>query len=284
MARIRSVRPELRTSNLVASWPIDMRYFFVLLWGYLDDKGRGLDVPKQIAGDCFPHDEKITPTKVNGWLKRMTSGLGDKEGPICRYEVRGVRYLHAVNWGEHQRPNRPTPSKIPPCPTHSGGSDPLSEPVSESPEASSPEGEGEKGRRGDGSGSLRSPVARASRTEPEPPADGEPGPAERLIDVWRSGCRRPPPTAVINQVGRRVVAMLRDDIAPADIAEGLRVWQAKGLDPGRLPAVVNQLMNADPAPGREPSNVVAIRADPRPSTTDQRVSAALAIAERLEAK
>lgn len=126
MARIRSIKPELRTSDLVASWPIEMRYFFVLLWGYLDDRGRGLDVPKTIAGDCFPHDEKITPSKVDKWLDRMRIGSHGKEGPICRYEVDGRRYLHCLNWPEHQKPNRPTPSRLPRCPTH--------EPLSESDE------------------------------------------------------------------------------------------------------------------------------------------------------
>src|SRR5690349_5736107 len=68
MARIRSIKPELRTSDLVASWPFEMRYFFVLLWGYLDDRGRGIDAPKRIAGDCFPHDEKITSGRIDDWL------------------------------------------------------------------------------------------------------------------------------------------------------------------------------------------------------------------------
>jgi len=54
MARIRSVKPALRTSRVVAMWPFEVRYFWVLLWGYLDDLGRGLDIPKTIAGDCFP--------------------------------------------------------------------------------------------------------------------------------------------------------------------------------------------------------------------------------------
>ena len=43
MARIRSIKPELRTSLTVATWPREARYFWVLLWGYLDDHGYGLD-------------------------------------------------------------------------------------------------------------------------------------------------------------------------------------------------------------------------------------------------
>jgi hypothetical protein len=103
----------------VASWPVEVRYFWVLLWGYLDDKGRGLDVPKTIAGDCFPHDEKYTAAVVNRWIALIANTKTDeKVAPLCRYEVAGRRYLHSTNWGEHQRPARPTPSRLPPCPLH----------------------------------------------------------------------------------------------------------------------------------------------------------------------
>lgn len=119
MARIRSVKPSLRTSEVVRQWPWPVRYFWVLLWGYLDDLGRGLDIPKAIAGDCFPLDDDVTPAKVNRWLGIMSSTKAeDKDAPVCRYEVDGRRYLHAVYWSEHQRPNRPSPSQHPPCPIH----------------------------------------------------------------------------------------------------------------------------------------------------------------------
>lgn len=130
MARIRSVKPSLRTSEVVASWPFEVRYFWVLFWGYLDDEGRGLDVPKAIAGDCFPHDDKVTPAVISRWLDLMakTKLDPDKVPPVCRYEVGGRHYVHAVNWGEHQRPNRPRPSVLPHCPVH----EPFTESVSES--------------------------------------------------------------------------------------------------------------------------------------------------------
>ena len=131
MARIRSVKPALRTSRVVAMWPFEVRYFWVLLWGYLDDLGRGLDIPKAIAGDCFPLDDKVTATLTDRWLRVMatTKVEPDHDPPLCRYEVGGRRYLHSVYWSEHQRPNRPSPSMHPPCPTH----DLLSEAFTESP-------------------------------------------------------------------------------------------------------------------------------------------------------
>jgi hypothetical protein len=128
MARIRSQKPELRDSRVVASWPFEVRYFWTLLWGYLDDYGRGLDLPKRIAGDCFPHDD-ITAQDIDKWLDLMTRGIDGKQGPVCRYEVAGTRYVHAINWSEHQKPNRPSKSRIPKCPLHECLSEPDSEPL-----------------------------------------------------------------------------------------------------------------------------------------------------------
>jgi hypothetical protein len=111
MARIRSIKPEMRTSITVSMWPREVRYFFILLWGYLDDYGRGVDDELLIASDCFPRDRDITPERVDAWLEMMADS-----GPLCRYEVDGRQYLHAPNWREHQKPSHPTRSKVPPCP------------------------------------------------------------------------------------------------------------------------------------------------------------------------
>lgn len=133
MARIRSVKPSLRTSRVVARWPFEVRYFWVLLWGWLDDKGRGLDMPKAIAGDCFPLDDKITAATITRWLDLMATTKVEptRDPPLCRYEVNGSRYIHSVYWHEHQRPNRPSPSVHPPCPVHESLTESLSEPDTE---------------------------------------------------------------------------------------------------------------------------------------------------------
>ena len=99
----------------------------MLLWGYLDDYGRGIDSTKAIAGDCFPWDEKISPATIDRWLRIMTTKVDGEPGPVCRYTVAGKPYLHAVNWKEHQRPNRPTDSRLPQCPVHEGLSESLTE-------------------------------------------------------------------------------------------------------------------------------------------------------------
>lgn len=126
MARGRWIKPELRTSLTVAAWPREVRYAWVLLWGYLDDYGRGKDDLRLILADLFPLDRDITERKIDRWLDLMCQpGPDDTVPPLCRYEVEGRRYLHAIKfrkragkWRGHQNPQHPTDSRIPPCPLH----------------------------------------------------------------------------------------------------------------------------------------------------------------------
>jgi hypothetical protein len=113
MARIRSIKPELRTSLTAVEWPREVRYLWVLLWGYLDDHGRGVDNARLVLADCFPLDRDLDEDTIDKWLTMFA-----ESGPLCRYTVAGRRYFHSVNWKEHQRPSHPTDSRIPPCPHH----------------------------------------------------------------------------------------------------------------------------------------------------------------------
>lgn len=113
MARIRSIKPEVRTSLVVASWPRDVRLLWVYLWGYLDDYGRGVDDARLVKADCFPLDDDVTSAVVDDWLDMIA-----RSGPLCRYQLGGRRFMHAHHWDEHQRPAHPTRSRVPPCPIH----------------------------------------------------------------------------------------------------------------------------------------------------------------------
>jgi hypothetical protein len=113
MARNRSVSPELRTSETCAAWPREARYAWVLLWGYLDDYGRGLDNARIIAADLFPLDDDVSPALMGEWLD-----LYEQAGSICRYEHDGKRWMHATKWGHWQKPQHPSKVRQPPCPEH----------------------------------------------------------------------------------------------------------------------------------------------------------------------
>lgn len=120
MARIRSIKPEVRRSRTVTSWPRDVRLAWVYLWGYLDDEGRGIDDMRLVVAECFPLDRDITEKKMNNWLDMMatTKTVEDDIPPLCRYEVAGRHYFHATKWAKHQKINRPQESRIPQCPIH----------------------------------------------------------------------------------------------------------------------------------------------------------------------
>jgi hypothetical protein len=119
MARIRSMKPEFRRSRTVTSWPRDVRLTWALLWGYLDDEGRGEDDLPLLKADMFPRDKDVTEDVLDEWLWSIVECKANP--PLCRYTVDGCDYLHAVNWDEHQRINRPTASKQPHCPAHEDG-------------------------------------------------------------------------------------------------------------------------------------------------------------------
>jgi hypothetical protein len=113
MARIRTIKPSMFASLTVCSWPIPVRWTFAGLFTYVDDKGRGLDETRLIKAELYPLDDAMTAKKVGQHLEAI-----EKNGPLCRYRVDGATYLHITSWSEHQRINRPTGSRIPPCPTH----------------------------------------------------------------------------------------------------------------------------------------------------------------------
>jgi hypothetical protein len=108
MARIRSIKPEVRISEKVNSWPIECRYFWVLLWGYCDDYGYGRDNSRLIVADAFPLDDSITAEMVSAWMDMLWAS-----GVIDRFEVDGSHYFRVANWDEHQKISHPAKQFLP---------------------------------------------------------------------------------------------------------------------------------------------------------------------------
>lgn len=113
MPRIRTIKPTIFSSDTVCAWPIPVRWTFAGLFTYADDEGRGRDEPRLVKAELYPLDDGMTAKKVDQHMQMIAD-----DGPLCRYEIAGQRLLHIVNWHEHQRINRPTKSKYPPCPLH----------------------------------------------------------------------------------------------------------------------------------------------------------------------
>lgn len=208
MARIRSVKPELRRDLTVAEWPRERRYAWVLLWGYLDDCGRGLDDLRLLVADLFPLDRDVTERKLDTWLDQMTADTVHGRAPLCRYEVDGRRYLHAPKWGKSQRVSHPQDSTIPSCPIHErspsdSGTDP--EPIRNEDGADPESFRTSRDARGLGLGARE----QGSKVVAPPGAVPEPEPAK-------------PPRAAAK--GTRI-----PDTWPLDDIhrEGLRLWAAE---------------------------------------------------------
>jgi hypothetical protein len=108
MAKTRMLKHDLRTSEKVATWPIEIRYFWVLLWGYVDDHGKGKDTPLLVKADCFPLDPNITAETIDGWLWHL-----ETEGVIARYTAGEHNLIAVIHWTEHQKPPHPTKDILP---------------------------------------------------------------------------------------------------------------------------------------------------------------------------
>jgi hypothetical protein len=245
MARIRSVKPELRTSLTVAAWPREVRYAWVLLWGYLDDHGRGRDDIRLIVADLFPLDRDVTEKKMGRWLDLWANG---DDPVICRYETAGQTFLHAIKWTSHQRPSHPSDSRIPPCPTHephaktSGAAREAlaknSGAVPESLLASRVRAEQGAGSREQGGG-AGSKGAREQVSDTHTPA------AEILVKDHAGGL----PQAVTRKLIATTAGLLADGISETTTSAALTAWAARpGSGPGLLPYLAADLQLEDRLP------------------------------------
>lgn len=61
-----------------------------------------------LASLLYPYDDDA-PALIDGWLEEL-----EKEKQIRRYVIDGSEYLEIVKWLEHQKIDRPSPSRLPP--------------------------------------------------------------------------------------------------------------------------------------------------------------------------
>jgi hypothetical protein len=249
MARIRSVKPELRTSLTATQWPREVRLFWVLLWGYLDDHGYGVDEPRLIKPDCFPLDDDLSVSDIDKWLDVIAAS-----GSLCRFRgPDGRRYLHAPKWADHQRPQHPAVPKFPVCTrspeshmTVSGESHETVMSVNgENQVIAGQSGSGESHETltpeqvveqvvGGGAGSGRAPArARAAATLL----------GNSLLEEHRRLVKPSLPRDVAQAIGDKIDSLLDDpNIASDEIREGLRRLRTnRKWGPGMLPNLVHEI-------------------------------------------
>lgn len=132
------------------------------------------------------------------------------------------------------------------------------------------------------------------REDREPPNNDPPGPREQILTRWLGTQRNPVQGAIVQAVGAIVDDALSSGLTQAQVQEGVDLWQArigegKKIGPGVLPSVIHEVTQRDPV-GSDiavlPTGLVlgAFRpnVDPRPSTSDQRFNAAMALSADLE--
>lgn len=108
MARIRTIKPDFFTSLTVADLSFEQRLTFIGLWTHADDAGRCVDDARLIKAAVWPLDDR-TSVDVESDVQALAEA-----GLIVRYVVGGRAFMAVTGWREHQRINRPTPSKCPP--------------------------------------------------------------------------------------------------------------------------------------------------------------------------
>lgn len=110
----RTVHPDDAQDERLAQVPLTAAYTYVYLPTVLDDEGRMKDQPAVLNGYLWPlrADEHPTSAMAADLQALVDAGL------MCRYTIEGKSYLHDPAWRSRQRPARPEPSDLPPCPTH----------------------------------------------------------------------------------------------------------------------------------------------------------------------
>jgi hypothetical protein len=105
MARIRTIKPDFFTHPSIVVLSVPARLLFVALWTQADDEGRLYDQPAKIRGLSFGDTDKVS-------VDRLLEELAE-HGRIVRYDAMGRDCIEVVDFDQHQRINRPSPSSIP---------------------------------------------------------------------------------------------------------------------------------------------------------------------------
>jgi hypothetical protein len=110
--RIRSIKPEFWRSGDISSLEWESRLLFVGLWSYVDDNGVGQDKLSAITADLFADDLERDSSETFARVSRGLQNLSEA-GRIIRYTVEGKHFLEIVNWGKHQRIDKPNKARYP---------------------------------------------------------------------------------------------------------------------------------------------------------------------------
>lgn len=278
MPRIRTIKPEFFTSLTIADLTPEQRLTFIGLWTHADDAGRCVDDSRLIKAAVWPLDDR-TAADIEIDLKALT-----ESSLITRYTLNRKRYLAVTNWDEHQRINRPTPSKLPapeegdptpPDPVTRHDSDSLNTHAHFS-EGSPQERKGKEGNR-EGKGTPPSP--RQSSGSPAVVQTGERAIEDRMTDAFLERYARG------NAYNRRQVRKVVAD-ALANDTDANELWRAlerlgslsKPVSTGTLQFAFSEIRQA-----QSTGNVIALASGQPLPGTDANLAGWGAVAASLAA-
>src|SRR5690625_811136 len=101
MARIRSIKPEFWTDEVIVQLPFEARLLFIGLWNFADDYGGMQDRPERLQMQIFPGDPTVNVAELIDLL--IVAGLLDRYVDA----EEGNYALQIRNWQRHQRVDNP---------------------------------------------------------------------------------------------------------------------------------------------------------------------------------
>ncbi|MGW3228668.1 hypothetical protein [Kitasatospora sp. NPDC001095] len=119
--RIRTHKPEMSRDAKLAEVSLTAERTFFYLLNYVDDKGRHIDDAGIVRGLVWKRKKSWdggvhTAERVEDDLRQLTEA-----GVVCRYvnpADEGEELLHVTNFNKHQRIDKPSQSRLAPCPLH----------------------------------------------------------------------------------------------------------------------------------------------------------------------
>jgi hypothetical protein len=108
MARIRTLKPEALQHRKVGRLSDRAFRLWIGMITQADDAGRLVCDPEQLRVVAFAYQPRVTATHVEQALEEIL-----QHDLVRWYQVAGVGYVVFPSWAEHQKIDRPTPSKLP---------------------------------------------------------------------------------------------------------------------------------------------------------------------------
>ena len=129
MARIRTIKPEIWTSEQFVDCTDPARLLFIGLWNFCDDHGVHQASLRRVKMEVFPGDDR-TAEQIGAFVEELLDKglLGEFTGD----DHRG--YWYVTGWAKHQRIDKPT-YRFPAPPEHHHGVGQFDEPSPSAPRA-----------------------------------------------------------------------------------------------------------------------------------------------------